>query len=312
MLNLFHSIFKGTEQSGDYPKELVEVAIERAVDGTDPWLRGLSGYRRKLRPAVLAAIDHVVALVDGLAPPRLATRDGYSRDPLLQAMFLSANQMDQVLHKLVTTQPVINGAVCALLVTDLEQRRIFGAGLQGNTVVRDVAQVTVSFANHRLLDPSGEEGETRHLLKRRAFDHLLKLALRRMAATRELREDLDKRLTLLQAKHDALQQGNWGFDADRQHKQAEIAALDSQLVEIESQLQHVGTDDQSIEVAMKLLVDVLGQPQQSIWMSRVPLVVDRMGIKRATASDDAPELILEQLRDADGRSVVVTLLMVDR
>ncbi|MGW8313582.1 MAG: hypothetical protein ACWGOL_10160, partial [Desulfuromonadales bacterium] len=190
MLNLFHSIFKSTEQAEGYPKDLVEAAIERAVDGTDPSLHAISGYRRKLRPSVLAAIDHVVTLVDGLAPPRLATRDSYSHDPLLQAMFLSSEQMIRVLHTLLSAQPTVRGEACALLVMDMQQRGIFGADLQGSTVVRDVPQVTVSFANHRLLDPSSEEDETRHLLKRRAFDHLLKMALRRMVATGEIRKDL--------------------------------------------------------------------------------------------------------------------------
>ena len=59
MLRIFYSIFGGDEEAGRYPDTLIKAAIERAVDGTDPWLRGLSGYPRKLRPAVLHAIDHV-------------------------------------------------------------------------------------------------------------------------------------------------------------------------------------------------------------------------------------------------------------
>jgi len=214
MLNFFHSIFKGFEQTGGYPNDLVEAAIERAVDGTDPSLRAVSGYRRKLRPAVLTAIDHVVTLADGLSPPRLATRESYSHDPLLQAMFLSAHQMQKILQDLLSAHIVGNGVVYALLVMDMQQRGVFGAELQGNTVVRDVPQVTVSFANHRLVDPSDDEGETLHLLKRRAFDHLLKMALKRMLATKDLREELDNRLILLKAKHDALLRGRWGFEHD--------------------------------------------------------------------------------------------------
>jgi hypothetical protein len=47
---------------------------------------------------------------------------------------------------------------------------------------------------------------------RRAFDHLLSLALKRMVAVKEIREGLDNRRTLLQAKLDVLQRGNWGFE----------------------------------------------------------------------------------------------------
>jgi hypothetical protein len=308
MLRLFQSIFGGGEEAGRYPETLVRAAIERAVDSTDPWLRGLTGYRRKLRPAVLTAIDHVVALVNRLPPPRPATRDAFGRDPLLQAIFLSSEQMRQVLHHQVAAQPVAGGAACALLVMNLEQRGIFGVDLLGDTVVHDVPQVTVSFANHRLFDPTGSEDETRRRLKRRAFDHLLSLALRRMVAVKEIREGLDNRRTLLQAKLDVLQRGDWGFDLGAPQKPANILDLETQLNEIEAQLQRVGSDDQAIEVALGLLADVLGRPQEHLLGEKTTLVVDRMGIKRAVASDEAPELVLDQLHNAEGRSLVATLI----
>lgn len=308
MLRLFHSIFGGGEEAGRYPETLVQAATERAVDGTDPWVRGLAGYRRKLRPAILAAIDHVVTLVDRLEPPRPATRDGYGRDPLLQAIFLSSEQMRQVLHDQLAAQKIAGDAACALLVMDLEQRGIFGADLVGDTVIRDVPQVTVSFANHRLLDPSANEGETRRLLKRRAFDHLLGLALRRMVAVKEIRAGLDNRRTLLQAKLDVLQRGHWGFDPGTGQKPATLVDLEAQLSAIDAQLQRVGTDDQALEIALGLLVDVLGRPQEHLWGERATMVVDRMGIKRAAASAEAAELALEQLHNAEGRSIVMTLI----
>ncbi len=310
MLKLFRSIFHETETSGRYPKSLVDEAIERAVDGTDPWLRGLTGYHRKLRPAVLTSIDHVVSLVDGLAPPRAATRDGYAHDPLLQAMFLSSGQMLQLLHGLLQAQAVAGNTACALLMMDLALRGTFGADLHGETLVRDIPQVTVSFANHRLLDPCSEESETRHLLKRRAFDHLLSLALHRMVTTRERRKDLDNRHTLLRAKLDILQNGNWGFNHGTPQRPDMLAELEKQLAENEAQLQLVGSDDRSLEVAMQLLVDVLGQPEKHLWAEHKLMVVDRMGIKRATASETAPELQLEELCNAEGHSVVVTLVTI--
>jgi hypothetical protein len=217
-----------------------------------------------------------------------------------------------VLRDQLTAQPVEGSAACALLVMDLEQRGIFGVDLLGDTVVRDVPQVTVSFANHRLLDPTGSELMTRRHLKRRAFDHLLGLALRRMVATKELREGLDNRRTLLQAKLDALQRGNWGFELGEPRKPAKVVEVETQLAEIEGQLQLVGRDDQAIEVALGLLVDVLGRPQEHLWGSRETLMVDRMGIKRAAASDEAPELPLQLLHNAEGRTVVMALVGIEQ
>jgi hypothetical protein len=46
----------------------------------------------------------------------------------------------------------------------------------------DALLVTVSYESHKLIDPAASENETRHQLKRRAFDHLLSVALRRSAS----------------------------------------------------------------------------------------------------------------------------------
>ena len=61
MLRLFQSIFgQAQPEQGLVPEEIVQMAIERAVDATDGRLRALPGYQKRLRPAVLQTIDHVV------------------------------------------------------------------------------------------------------------------------------------------------------------------------------------------------------------------------------------------------------------
>src|SRR5512137_332065 len=127
MWSLFHSIFRIAEESGRYPDSLVKAAIERAVDGTDPWLRGLSGYRRKLRPAVVHAIDHVVALVGSMNHPLELSRAGYGTDPLLRLFFISHEQMGNVLRSDPALAEYRRGAghaagpAWALLVMECEQ-----------------------------------------------------------------------------------------------------------------------------------------------------------------------------------------------
>src|SRR5512147_2194565 len=95
MLRLLQSIF-GNDKQGHYPESLVKEAIERAVDGTDPWLRAVSGYKKKLRPAVVRAIDHVVALVNKLPPPLAVELKSYDSDPRLKAFFMSTAEMRQI------------------------------------------------------------------------------------------------------------------------------------------------------------------------------------------------------------------------
>jgi len=100
-------------------------------------------------------------------------------------------------------------SVFALLIMELRERNVLGVALEGDQLRRDVAQVTVSFTKHRLVDPTATEDETRRLLKRRAFDHLLTLALGGIAESHGERSDLEHERTLLHNKIAALASGHW-------------------------------------------------------------------------------------------------------
>jgi len=312
MLRLFHSLFAAGAKLQRYPESLVREAIERAVDGTDPALRAVRGYRKRLRPAVLHAIDHVVALADALAPPIDAGPDDYDGDPRLRAFFVSAEQMRRVLDEspaLADYRRGAGGGECfALLATDLEEKQVFGAELAGETLVRDVAQTTVSFGNFRLFDPAPAEAEARRLLKRRAFDHLLGRALGRLTRLRDQRAGLADRRTLLQAKIDLLQRCAWGFDRPGGEKPVDRRALEGELAALEERLLALGGAGEELTVSLELVADFLGRAEAHLWSESLRLAVDPMGIKRAQPRPDAPELDLQQLCNDEGRRVVVALL----
>ena len=69
---LLQSIFSGSSQPSKFDKDLMLRGIERVVDGTDPRLRAVSHYRRKLWGAVEHAIDFVVNFVNALPPAIMA------------------------------------------------------------------------------------------------------------------------------------------------------------------------------------------------------------------------------------------------
>ena len=147
MFDLFQSIFRGGEQQGHYPESLIEAAIERAVDGTDPRLRALFGYRKQLRPPVIHAIDHVVELVDGIPAPLPAGRSDYNADPRLKALFASADRMQEVFGNDAALNEFRGGSgkgaerVIALLLAERVEKNVLGMELAGDLLRRDVAQV---------------------------------------------------------------------------------------------------------------------------------------------------------------------------
>jgi len=314
MLRLLQSLFGGGIERGNYPESLIKEAIERAVDGTDPWLRAVSGYKKKLRPAVIRAIDHVVALVDGLAPPLEVTPGSYGNDPRLKAFFISTDEMRKIFASDKSLKEFRSGPegtaspVIALLAMEKQEKGAFGVALSGDIVMHDVPQVTVNFNDHRLIDPTGNEGETRRKLMHRAYDHLLSLALRRITHVKGERENLERHRTLLQSRLNLLQRGGWGFDGTSSDETMDVAGVEKLLGQIDSQLMELGGDDRMLEVYLGILCDVLGRPEEHLWSMQETLFVDRMGIKRAEAADDAPELSLYVLYNAEGRNLVVTLV----
>lgn len=314
MLRLLHSIFGQSDKEGGYPESLVKNAIERAVDGTDPWLRAVSGYKKKLRPAVLRAIDHVVALVDSLPPPIAASLECYGEDPRLKAFFISKAEMRQVFgsdRNLLDFLRKTDGGlpqVIALLFMEKKENMILGAELSGDIVMRDVPQMTVSFESHRLIEPSGDEGETRFRLKRRAFDYLISVALKRITSSKVERKDLERHRALLQAKLGLLHRGGWGFAEAGSAESPDIQGLEEMLGQVEAQLLELGGDDDVLEAYLNILTAVLGRPEEHLYSKKETLIIDRMGIKRGMASSNVPELTLDELCDAEGRCRVVSLV----
>lgn len=314
MLRLLQSIFGFGDTTGGYPEDMVRKAIERAVDGTDPWLRAISGYRKKLKPAVLRAMDHVVTLVDGLPPPLLVNGDSYRNDPRLKVFFLSTAEMRGIFGKDRNLRDFLRGPeagaemVTALMFMEKREDRGFGAEMDGDRVMRDVPRITVSFESHRLMDPAPDEDRTRLLLKKRAFDYLIRVALQRISSAKAERKDLERRNALLQAKIEVLRRGGWGFNGNDSSLSEDIGDLEESLRRIESQLSELGGDDRTLETYLDIVIDVLGHPEDHLQGGRETLIVDGMGIRRDQASSTAPELTLTTVHDTDGRCRIAQMI----
>jgi hypothetical protein len=316
MLDLFQSIFRGGEKQGLYPESLIEAAIERAVDGTDPRLRALPGYRKNLRPSILNAISHVVALVDGISAHSPAGRGDYSADPRLKALFASVDRMLEVFGNDASLRDFLSGPgkgaerVYTLLLAERVEKNILGMELAGDLLRRDVQQVSVSFRNHRLVEPSAGEEGTRRLLKKRAFDHLLTLALTRIAELKSTQADLVQQRDLLGRKLNALKQGGWSFDLVESARPAP-ETLVAELQDIETELSKLGADAGALQGRMDVVVDVLGHAEQQLWAEELILHLDNMNIRRDEKDSSAHRIALQELHNARGARLALLLVSLN-
>ena len=320
MLKLFQSIFAGAPvKEGGHPPELVERAIERALDATDPRIRAVSGFRKKLEPAVVKAIDHVKAMALGLPAPVEASHATYGDDARLSAFFASPDRMSEVFGADRTlfeylASPAGGGTepVLALLIVERTERKVLGMALQGEQVQRDVSQVQVSFDKHRLLDPSAAEDELRRALARRAYDQLLAMALARIAEVGGERESLEASQSVLRAKLRAMQSAGMDFSGGGGEAPPDAATLEAKLADIEAQLATTGSGATVIAKHLELVAEFLGKAEQQLWIEPVTILMDRMGIRQASPGGTTLELQLRELHNSAGATAVALPIAIPR
>ncbi len=317
MLKLFESIFGGGEQRGRYPRSLIEMAIEHTVDGTDPRLRAFPGYAKRLREPIIQAIDHVIALVEAIQVPIEATAANHAHDPRLGALFASGTTMLETLARDATLTDFLQGAegwqatgVHALLLAERVERNILGMELVGEQVQREVAQVAVSFAGHRLIEPSATEAELRRQLRHRAFDALLAMALTRITEMKVERADLTRQRDLLRRRLSTLERGGWGFEsAESAHP--DRAKLVAELEDLTRELEVLGPDHKVLEANLGLVADLLADAERQLWAEPIRLFLDAMNIQRNEHDDAARRIDLWELRNSRGRRLTTLPLLIE-
>ncbi len=319
MLRLFQSLF-GAEPvaKGRYPESTVQAGIERALDASDTRIRTLRGFEAKLRPAVLRAFDHVVDVVDGLPPILDLDRAGYTAQPLAGALFASVEHMRQVLAgdaALADFLASAEGARCsevnALMLVQRSERNVLGMELQGEIVRREVAQVAVSFGRHHLLDPAADWSQCKRRLYRRAYDHILGLALERIGRMRTDRADLKRERELLKRKRAELQAGRWDLDTDAAGS-TPVALIERRIDELNAELLALGGDTQVIAAHLDALCEVLSTADTLVRTTNLELLVDRMGIKHERVRGNTLSLPLQELSGGRGGVVVAQPVRIVR
>jgi hypothetical protein len=320
MLKLFQSIFGARPAvAHQYERSLIDAAIDRAMDATDPRVRSVSGHRRRLEPAIVKAIDHVVALVDAMPPHVEASRRNYGEDERLAAFFASADRMAQVfgadralIEFLQGPEGVGIEPVIALLAMDRTEKKVLGMAIENDRVQQEVAQVQVSFDKHRLLEPCASAEAHRRLIVRRAFDQLLTLALSRISIAGGEREALAAEQSVLRAKLRALQSAGMGFSQENGKAGDDPSALEANLADVEKRLQAAGSGAGTLSLHLDLLVDTLEKAQEQLRIETIPLLMDRLGIRQARASGTTVELQLTEVRNAAGQAITVLPVAIPR
>ena len=312
MFKLFSNIFEHPEPDHfKLPKALLKEAIERTVDGTDPRLRLLPGYAKKLRDPVLHAAEHVVGLVKSLPKPVPLNSDCFVSDPALATIFYSNERLQETLNRDVALRefrkstPFVNDSINALLAVHKVTKRVVGTTLVNGTMRRDVAQTTVSFDHRWFVDPCQSEEETQRMLMRRVFDRLLGIALTQIMERENERKDLSVRKALVKSKLDVL--GRSGSLND-QPIAAERNQLQSRMVNIEQQLAALGPDDSVLPTNLATIAAVLGSAERQLWIDDTSLCLDSYYVLHKEPSPAAPKISFKEFKEGEHDGILVLMV----
>jgi len=312
MLHFISSLFKpSSDTSGTLEKGLIEAATERAIDGTDPRLRALGNYRKRLQEPVAMAARHIITLVDDQPAPVEISRRSYGTDSRLRALFVSADHLQEVLGGIRTVRDYLQSvsgplpdAIYGLLTVEWKERTVLGTEQHGEILRRDVRQVAVSFFNHRFAGPAASDAEARRELKKRAYDYLLEVALEAILATRGKRQELKREQHLLKKKLTAMKAGNWGLEGMFAHDDEQAndpALLEAQIDDVEKELLEIGTDTESLQRSLEQLAGVLADPEHWIAKRGLSMRLNYMGIKVEDTPGESSNLLeLVELYSASG------------
>ncbi len=319
MLHFLSSLFSTTSRRGEVvDKALLERAIERVVEGSDPRLRALPGYRKRLRAPVESAVRHVIDLVNRLPEPVEISRQAFRNDPRLRAFFVSPEHLQETIGNcpmvsdyLRAARPAADETIFGLLSMTRSEKNILGMDLRGDTVQREVAQVAVNFSDHRYLGPSGGETETRRELMRRGFDFLIEKALEGIVTARSKKAELDQQRQLLQRKLRAMEAGHWGLEpvfAGSDAGPTDLAALEAEMQAVETELLALGSKPHALEHSLEHIGATLGDPAHWLDMRSISLELNQMSVKAGPGTTGrCYQLELTELFSASGQLRTVLL-----
>jgi len=314
MLQLLRHIFGCSAKKEKYPKATIREAIERTIERTDPWLKVVSGYKKKLRPAIILSLDHAARLVSSLPPPILVEFGPNGSCPSLAAFFTTTAEMlktfqkDRDLTGYLRDHNPASKQIIALLMMEKSEKTIFGAELSGNVVSRDVPQTSVTFLNQRFLEPADNEKDIRRKLESRAFDHLLRIAHMQVATSKSERKDLERRQTILQSKLALLKSGDENLQGPESNNMPSISATEEQLKQLEAKLMAQGRPDKVLDTYLGIAINVLSHPEEHLWETMQHIILDARGIKQAQAKENDCEFDLQELSNSEGKQWVMLLI----
>ncbi|MEW6429522.1 MAG: hypothetical protein AB1568_15985 [Thermodesulfobacteriota bacterium] len=283
---MVYDAWMGSQLKRTKTQELRHV-IDHVVQITDPGIRNAGRYRNTLQTPIENAMEYCSTLIEALPGPVVLNRSEYSSDPLVQHLFASVNELEEVLRLSqeleVLAKQGYAGEVTALLTMIRKERTVFGYERQGDMVQRDVAQRAVSFVEHEIVCAAATIDETKQRLIRRGLDVLATIAMEEIAGIkakkaelRQEREYLNAMFKIMGGKTDVLEQV---LAPPTPAKSQELAKVEARLAEVDADLDATQKLLDGPEDALAYLKTVVSRASEELTLSHYTLRLDWKGVR---------------------------------
>jgi len=297
MLNLARAIFGVRSESERAHDQLVKLATDRLVQGTDSRLVAVSGYEKKLRDAVERSIAFAMSSKKILEQPLEVRRGVYASDPSVRAFFGAVEQLQEVFSLSPAVREFLSDpehrhreSFYAGLAMRREEKKVFVPQMVNGVLQQDVPRVVINFTGHRIAIPSAGIEALHEQFIERVYMTLVECALGRLTSIHTRKQELETERALLRTKLRALKARALGMGplAGGEHLPSRsIPATEARLEAAEQALAETKASAGTLEDYLEQVKDVLAHPEDHVRLQRASSRVTQMGFAASSDSEEA-------------------------
>ena len=286
-------------------------ALDKVAELVDPLLRMAPDFEKQLAFPLQHALGYCDGLLASLPGPIDINRQAFANDPLVHALFASAEDIDQMLGRSQAVRDFLaepGNCECdhfyALFAARRQQKKQLGMEQRGEIIQNDVPQLVLYFSGQILVEPSCQLETTCEKLRCRGLESLLQTFHDHVASLRLERQGLRSDVSIQQA-HLAVLSGTTPGQ--------EYVVGSRHLAELDARL-HQSSESLMPAQLLEALAEFLAAPEPALRLSPVRITVDRLGIVRDQASDDVNSNTLNfpELTARDQRQHLIMLARINR